>query len=182
MARTDEIRKPFYFEAHITIDPLPTEEAFHDLKAWALSQEWRVSDLYLRSGEAHRSDAFLSARDPDYDELYKSGRRVIAGLRRRGQTVRRFKIESVIYDTRKQTHKLLVDIDGTYPARNLSGKHWPLKAKVKAGTDVVLLQQQQYPAGGFWVAEAKTEDENHPQGGEYLQFGVYRTELDPIPV
>jgi hypothetical protein len=88
-----------YFEAHITIDPVP-EDKLDDLRQFVKKYGFRVADLYKVNGERSVVDSFMTARDTEFKELDIRTAACVAALTMLGYTVRRYKIENTLLDVR----------------------------------------------------------------------------------
>lgn len=92
-----------YFEAHVTIDPVdPSELA--DLKRSAKALGFRVAEFIMAKGQKQK-DTFLTGRDEDFLALRERMTGLIQSLRILGLTVRRYKIENTIVDSKCKVDK-----------------------------------------------------------------------------
>ncbi len=93
-----------YFEAHVTLDPVfgSTRERLAEV---AKVYGFRVADLLMRKtagGPAVPSaeDAFMTARSVRYDDIRERTVGVVQALQRAGFSVRRYKVENTLVDSK----------------------------------------------------------------------------------
>lgn len=89
-----------YYEAHITIDPVLEDRDLERLKALAGQYHFRVAELLMRKGGHHTEDSFLTARSQDIDQILHWTECTVHSLQAHGFTVRRYKIEDTVMDSK----------------------------------------------------------------------------------
>ncbi len=92
-----------YYECHITVDPV-FKDKLDILIAQAGNQYFRVADLVMLkedgSSKVSTKDAFLTGRHEDFNILYERMHELIRCLKWWGFTIRRYKIEKTILDSK----------------------------------------------------------------------------------
>lgn len=88
-----------YFEAHITIDPVP-EEGRDAVQALGMPWGFRLAKLLMQKGEPSNIDTFMTAHGRDLDDMRRRVTGMVIDLQRTGYTVRRYKVEDTIFDSR----------------------------------------------------------------------------------
>ena len=102
----------YYYECHITIDPV-FEERREEVKTLAEPYGFKLADLIMLKtphGEPMHSqkDTFMTGHGKIYEHLFGKTRDLVLALRAHNFTVRRVKIEDTVMDTRiEDTDKLL---------------------------------------------------------------------------
>lgn len=93
------MRSRLYYEAHITIDPVPESER-EEVEAIAAQFDFRLAKLLMDKGQPNSKDAFMTVRSGDLDEIKGLVRRCVSRLSVCGYRVRRWKIEDTLFDSR----------------------------------------------------------------------------------
>lgn len=89
-----------YYEAHVTIDP-PSPELESSVRLIAGLHRFKLANLFMRkTGAEHTDDAFLTGHGTELDDITYRTRTLCLGLKRLGATVRRYKIEDTVLDSR----------------------------------------------------------------------------------
>jgi hypothetical protein len=90
-----------YFEAHITIDPVPEEQR---PVVQTLGNPWgfKLAKLLMQKGEPSKIDTFMTAHGGDSDDVGRRVRGMVIDLQRHGFNVRRYKVEDTLYDSRSE--------------------------------------------------------------------------------
>lgn len=88
-----------YYEAHITIDPVPEDQREHVQMA-ADPVKFRLAKLLMDKGVPSRLDTFLTGHGTDLADIKRRTRELVESLQVMGYTVRRYKIEDTILDSR----------------------------------------------------------------------------------
>lgn len=88
-----------YYEAHITIDPVPAE---HREKVQNLINPWRfkLAKLLMDKGVPSQLDTFMTGHDKELENIADRVTSTVVALRTAGYKVRRYKIEDTILDSR----------------------------------------------------------------------------------
>lgn len=90
---------PKYYECHITVDPVVGDrEVVFDLVT--RKHGFRMADLLKKTGAPSDVDMFCTGRGKTFQGLAEDMDRLLAELRDRGFTLRRWKIEGVMLDSR----------------------------------------------------------------------------------
>jgi len=87
-----------YFEAHITIEPIPQEKV-SALKALCKRYEFRLADFILLHGDKEPK-AFCTTRDRLWSTINKKVHEFKTTLGQEGYKVLRYKIENTLVDVR----------------------------------------------------------------------------------
>jgi len=103
----------YYYEAHITIDPVFDKEREY---AEALANEYgfKLAKLIMRKREADQErpaqdDTFMTGHSLDFTDIQSRTIDLCSTLRYSGFTVRRYKVEDTLVDSRfKDEWNLLV--------------------------------------------------------------------------
>lgn len=93
-----------YFEAHITLAPV-FGEAREALKMLGSNHGFRVADLLMRRARGgaavpSQDDSFMTARSVDYSDIVERTRSMVQALRACGYSVRRYKVENTLVDSK----------------------------------------------------------------------------------
>lgn len=89
-----------YFESHVTIDPPgPFSEGLFEFLC--KEQKFRVAQLYKKNGEKNDTDAFCTGHGATYQHLFERMKALVSALSEAGFTVRRYKIEAVLFDSKQ---------------------------------------------------------------------------------
>lgn len=89
-----------YYEAHITIDPV-TGHKRKFIETTANTYGFRLAPLYImQTGEEHKDDAFLSARNNSLSAMIGDVKGMCTVLLHHGIVIRRYKIEDTLLDSR----------------------------------------------------------------------------------
>lgn len=88
-----------YYESHVTIDPEEGErlERFEGL---CLCYGFRVAKLIKLTGAANDRDQFCTGHSKGYADLLERMAGLVCTLRQSDYVVRRYKIESVLFDSK----------------------------------------------------------------------------------
>lgn len=94
----------FYYEAHITLDPIFDDELERCRQLCEL-YHFRVADLLMQKREVDtptrsKYDTFATARNRSYDELARDLRQCCEALTFNGFIIRRYKIEDTLIDSK----------------------------------------------------------------------------------
>lgn len=87
-----------YYESHVTL--APDLDKLDKLVELARKYKFRVSDLYMKSGQRSTKDLFASSRGSDYNELASRMDAFTSEAVVNGFILWRKKIEGVLYDQR----------------------------------------------------------------------------------
>lgn len=89
-----------YYEAHVTIDPVFGVTRYQ-VECLARVHGFKLAKLVMmKDGSEHTEDAFMTARSKQLDTIKFVTAGVIDDLKHAGFTVRRWKIEDTLYDSR----------------------------------------------------------------------------------
>lgn len=97
------------FECHITIDPILDEKNKDRVDFLAKGEEFKLAKLYImRPGVAKQStkDTFMTGHSQVEVTLRDRMIRLVKKLQASGYTVRRYKIELILLDSRHQNDPL----------------------------------------------------------------------------
>jgi hypothetical protein len=101
-----------YYEAHVTFEPIFDEDTLEIAKNLAASAGYKVADLYMLNHEASRKDTFMTKHSKDYDALATSIILVVDLFKDISVECLRYKIESVVLDSRyEDKYKLIGESD-----------------------------------------------------------------------
>lgn len=90
-----------YFEAHVTIDPVASDNEEWHIATLASEQGFRVAEfLYKKSGRVANPDSFMTTRSKDWLDIVARTTMLVSRLIEYGYTVRRYKIENTLLDVR----------------------------------------------------------------------------------
>jgi hypothetical protein len=94
----------FYFESHVTIEPV-FDDRLNSLKEICRQFNFHVADLLLKkrdmdTEERSRNDSFCTGRSKNYKELELKTRNLIVRLKEKGYQIWRYKIEEAIIDSK----------------------------------------------------------------------------------
>lgn len=90
----------YYFECHITIDPVLDSTEVDQLKQTIATQDFRLAKLFMQKGIPSNLDSFITGRHKDYETLLERMYKLVEELPKQGFHVRRYKIENVLLDVR----------------------------------------------------------------------------------
>lgn len=93
-----------YYEGHITLEPFEIgQQGWLEATIVAACSifDMRLS-TFLMVKEGQQPDAFVSLRSDSYDDMRKRMSWAGAYLRDKGHTIKRYKIEVIVMDSRKQ--------------------------------------------------------------------------------
>lgn len=99
---------PLYYEAHVTVEPLDGD-ALDRFRATCAEYDFRVADLFMRSGKRSDVDSFCTGRHVDYGVLALRMFDLVSSLKRAGVKVWRWKIESALLDSKRDDSLMPVD-------------------------------------------------------------------------
>lgn len=88
----------YYFEAHITIDPVMENNKILDLKELVKPLGFRLAKLFMQKGVPSNLDSFLTAKAKDYPTIVQNTIGAVSILEQEGYIVRRYKIENILLD------------------------------------------------------------------------------------
>jgi uncharacterized protein involved in exopolysaccharide biosynthesis len=89
-----------YYESHVTMEPV-TGFRFEAVKTVAAKHGFRIAKLLMRKDEEHRDDAFMTARSQDLQDINTRTVALVQELQKLKFTVRRYKIELTITDSKE---------------------------------------------------------------------------------
>lgn len=92
--------EPLYYECHITIDPV-FDERLEQFTNLCSQEKFKVAKLFMQKGVPSSLDSFCTGHDNDYQRMHKRMSSLVALLGGNQFVVRRYKIEAVIFDTRR---------------------------------------------------------------------------------
>jgi hypothetical protein len=101
-----------YFESHITIDPVFDQER-ETVSKMAQAAGFRLAKLIMRKStrdaeQPSQDDTFMTSHSRSYADIESRTVALVQGLQNEGYTVRRYKIENTILDSRhNDEHRLL---------------------------------------------------------------------------
>ena len=94
-----------YYECHVTLDPVP--EVVRDYVTNICSRYgFKLAKLLMQKGGPSDIDTFCTAHDTEYEPLLVNMIKLIKALQRLGYTVRRYKIEDTLLDSRPEKDPL----------------------------------------------------------------------------
>lgn len=88
----------YYFESHITIDPVLDPEKLQQLKDLVKPLGFRVAKLFMQKGDPSNLDSFMTAHSKDYTDILRGTLFAVNKLEDNGFGVRRYKIENILLD------------------------------------------------------------------------------------
>ena len=94
---------PIYYECHVTIEPVCFDTQttrYLELQSIVEPFGFRLAKLYMQKGNRSDKDAFCTAHSSEWEDIYGRMAEVVGMLREYGFEVRRYKIESVLFDSR----------------------------------------------------------------------------------
>lgn len=103
----------YYYESHITIEPIEDPELLDDVKLFSDHFHFRIADLFMlkdrkETPERSNRDTFMTGHGKDLDDIISRTRSLVYHLQLLGITVWRYKIEDTLLDSRnKDVFKLL---------------------------------------------------------------------------
>jgi hypothetical protein len=93
--------RPHYYECHVTIEPIePTSTRFGVLQLVTERHGFKLAKLYMQKGVRSDKDAFCTAHSKSWEDIYVRMSAVVRALKFECFEVRRYKIESVVLDSR----------------------------------------------------------------------------------
>lgn len=90
----------YYFESHITIDPVLDPEKLQQLKDLVKPLGFRVAKLFMQKGVSSNLDSFMTAHSKNYSDILDNTMNAVHHLKTEGYGVRRYKIENILLDER----------------------------------------------------------------------------------
>lgn len=98
------MRSKLYYEAHITIDPV-FDERREQARKTAEAYGFRLAKLIMRKKEADaeqpsRDDTFMTGHGVEFADIERRTIGCVKAVQRHGFTVRRYKIEDTVLDSR----------------------------------------------------------------------------------
>lgn len=97
------------FECHITIDPVEEKDR-EIVEKIAIRQRFRLAKLLMQNGSPSKLDTFITGHDEFKDALAVRMIVLCDYLKEAGFTIRRYKIEEIVLDSRdKDIYELLGD-------------------------------------------------------------------------
>lgn len=90
----------YYFESHITIDPVLDTEKLQQLKDLVKPSGFKVAKLFMQKGDPSNLDSFMTAHSKEYSGILQSTMGTVSLLKQHGFGVRRYKIENILLDVR----------------------------------------------------------------------------------
>jgi hypothetical protein len=90
----------FYFESHITIDPVIENIKVKHLTTLIKPMGFKLAKLLMQKGEPSNIDSFMTARSKEYDDIVYKTENCVKLLMQNGYTVRRYKVENILMDVR----------------------------------------------------------------------------------
>jgi hypothetical protein len=94
---------PLYYECHVTIEPVDPEtdpSQYAALEAVVGAYGFKLAKLYMQKGVRSDKDSFCTAHSDCREDIYERMAGVVRKLGEWDFRVRRYKIESVVFDTR----------------------------------------------------------------------------------
>lgn len=88
-----------YYECHLTIDPVEGER-LNLFECTCSTYKFKVAKLLMQKGELNDKDAFCTGHSKEYSDIFQRMTWLNCHLLELGFTVRRYKIEAVIFDSR----------------------------------------------------------------------------------
>lgn len=88
------------YECHITIDPVLDDAKFGELEWTCHLSKFRVARLIKVTGEESKRDQFMTGHGVTQDELSVRAIELIKRLQKEGYTIKRYKIELIVVDSR----------------------------------------------------------------------------------
>lgn len=98
-----------YYEGHITLAPfigVPGNFLEESMEVACQMCDMRLSTFLMAKEGQEQPDAFVSLRSDDYKEMCDRIWSAVNYLKSRGHVVKRYKIESIIMDSRRQDDPL----------------------------------------------------------------------------
>lgn len=133
--------KKFYYESHVTIEPIPDETRLEEAKTIAVSYGFKMAHLLMKNREKdteERSsrDTFMTAHSKDYAHIKLNTMAVVMALTSNGFKVWRYKIEDILCDSRidDEFNLLSGDINGS--RKSLPESQEPADAPVEVGQGI----------------------------------------------
>ncbi len=90
----------YYFECHITLDPVMDTHKVDQLKQTIAPRDFRLAKLFMQKGVPSNLDSFITGRHKDYETLLQRMYTLVEELPKQGFHIRRYKIENVLLDVR----------------------------------------------------------------------------------
>jgi len=98
-----------YYEGHITLEPFKIGAQGYletSMEVACKMCDMRLSTFLMAKEGQEQPDAFVSLRSDDYKDMCDRIWSAVNYLKSRGHVVKRYKIESIIMDSRKQDDPL----------------------------------------------------------------------------
>lgn len=93
----------YYFECHITIDPVLIEENGELLRNLCAIVHFKVANLFmLKTGDRSEKDTFMTGHSKDLEALIERMIQLLDLLKLHNFPIRRYKIEEIIIDSRNE--------------------------------------------------------------------------------
>ena len=95
--------RPIYYECHVTIEPVDPDTApsqFTVLQSIVTAHGFKLADLYMQKGPRSNKDSFCTAHSTCWEHIYEQMCELVRKLGEWDFEVRRYKIESVVFDSR----------------------------------------------------------------------------------
>jgi hypothetical protein len=88
-----------YFEAHITIDPVPEDGR---AAVQVLGDRWgfKLAKLLMEKGKPSNLDTFMTGHGKLLDDMRRRVTGMVTDLQVAGYRVRRYKVEDTLFDSR----------------------------------------------------------------------------------
>jgi hypothetical protein len=101
------VKAKYYFESHITIEPLQTELQAKWLQEICNEFGFKLAKLFMlkdrkETPERSNRDTFMTAHSKDLDDIKDRTFSMVAALQMEGLKVFRYKIEDCIIDSRSE--------------------------------------------------------------------------------
>jgi len=88
-----------YFEAHVTIDPVP-QEGRSELERLAKEYNFKLAKLLMDKNVPSQLDTFLTGHSKSFIQICSDMQNLIKRLTNLGYKIRRYKIEDIVLDSR----------------------------------------------------------------------------------
>lgn len=88
-----------YYESHVTIDPLDAATRA-EVESHCKAHGFRLAKLYMEKNKPHTTDAFMTTRSQTYADIRDRTARFVRSLWSVGITIRRYKIELTLDDSK----------------------------------------------------------------------------------
>lgn len=98
---TEELRDAtWYYECHVTIEPVLDERAC-ELEKIATFHNFKVANLIMKkTGMVNEDDSFMTSRHKNYRTLHGRMMGLLNELKSRGFVIYRYKTEETIFDSK----------------------------------------------------------------------------------